>query len=105
LEQIIRTRSIKDDDDRTYLLNLMALIAIKNPRHREGWRNAQEQIWKRVLDLATATPERWAGQIRRAKAAGDIEPDADEDYYRARAFIEADQYRSPCRPVGISNSR
>jgi len=93
LERIIRTRSIKDDDDRTYLLNLMALMAIKNPRHREGWRNAQEQIWKRVLDLATATPERWAGQIRRAKAAGDIEPDADEDYHRARAFIEADQYR------------
>jgi hypothetical protein len=93
LERIIRTRSIKHDDDRTYLLNLMALMAIKNPRHREGWRNAQEQIWKRVLDLATATPERWAGQIRRAKAAGDIEPDADENYHRARAFIEADQYR------------
>jgi hypothetical protein len=93
LERIITTRSIKDEHDRAYLLNLMALMAIKNPRHREGWRNAQEQIWKRVLNLATATPERWAGQIRRAKAAGDIEPDADEDYHRARAFIEADHYR------------
>ena len=93
LDRIIAARSIRNDDDRTYLLNLMALIAIKNPRRREGWRSAQEQLWKRVLDLATATPERWASQIRRAKATGDVAPEADEDYLRIRGFVEADQYR------------
>jgi hypothetical protein len=93
LHRIITTRSIKNDDARAYLLNLMALMAIKNPRHREGWRTAQEQLWKRVLDLATATPERWASQIRLAKAAGDIDADADEDYQRMREFVEVDQYR------------
>lgn len=93
LDRIIMTRSIKNDDDRAYLLNLMALIAIKNPRHREGWRSAQEQICKKVLDLATATPERWASQIRRAKADGYIDADADEDYRRMREFVEADQYK------------
>jgi hypothetical protein len=93
LNRIIRVRSIKNDDDRVYLLNLMALMAIKNPARREGWRSAQEQLWKRVLDMATATPERWAGQIRRAKAAGDVAPDADEDYQRMREFVEADQFR------------
>jgi hypothetical protein len=93
LDRIIATRSIKNENDRAHLLNLMTLIAIKNPRQRESWRSAQEQLWKRVLDLATATPERWASQIRRAKAAGDVDPEADEDYGRMRAFVEADQYR------------
>jgi hypothetical protein len=93
LDRIIAARSISDDNDRTYLLNLMALLAVKNPRHRESSRRFQEQLCKRVLDLATATPERWASQIRRAKASGDIEPDADADYAKMLAFIEADQYK------------
>ena len=95
LERIIATRSIRNENDRVYLLNLMALMATKNPRHRESWRSAQEQLWKRVLALATATPGWWASQIRRAKAAGDVDPDTDEDYERMRAFVEADQYRVP----------
>ena len=93
LGRIIAARSISDHNDRAYLLNLMALLAVKNPRHRESSRSIQEQVWKRVLDLATATPERWASQICRAKVSGDIEPDADTDYTKMRAFIEADQYK------------
>jgi hypothetical protein len=93
LDRIKETRSIRNIEDRAYLLNLIALIGIKNPHHRESWRSAQEQLWKRVLDLATAIPERWASEIRRAKAAGEIPLDADEDYQQMREFVEADQYR------------
>jgi Protein of unknown function (DUF4238) len=93
LDRIVAARSIKDDNDRTYLLNLMALLAVKNPRHRENSRYFQEQLWKRLLDLATATPEMWASQVCRAKASGDIEPDANTDYIKMRAFVEADQYK------------
>jgi hypothetical protein len=92
LERVIRARSINNVDDRAYLLNLMALMAIKNPRRRESWRGFQEQIAKRIMDLATATPERWAAQIRRGKADGYIASDAPEDYQRMRDFIEGDQY-------------
>jgi hypothetical protein len=64
LNRIIAARSIRDDNDRAYLLNLMALLAVKNPRHRENSRRTQEQIWKRALDLAAATPDMWASQIK-----------------------------------------
>lgn len=92
LDRIIRARSISDADDRAYLLNLMALMTIKSPRRRENWRNFVEQITKRRMDLVTATPERFAALIRRAKADGYIDPDAPEDYQRMRDFIEADRY-------------
>src|SRR4029077_18764228 len=36
LSRIIRDRTVKSDDDRAYLLNLMALMTIKNPVRREG---------------------------------------------------------------------
>jgi hypothetical protein len=71
LDRIIAARSIRDENDRRF----------------------QEQLWKRVLDVATATPEMWASQIRHAKAHGHIEPDADTDYTKMRGFVEADRYR------------
>jgi uncharacterized protein DUF4238 len=93
LERIIAQRSITDENDRSYLLNLMCLIAVKNPRHRSNFGRFHEQILKRTMELATATPELFASQIRRAKADGFIEPDAHIDYERMRKFIDGDQYR------------
>ena len=93
LRRIIAARSIQNTADRAYLFNLMGMMAVKNPRSRENMRDFQEQMMKRILALATATPERWASQIRRAKAEGAVSPDADEDYQRIREFVEADQYR------------
>jgi hypothetical protein len=97
LRRIISARSIKDENDRSYLLNLMALLSVKNPLQRENIRGFHEQVLKRILDLATATPERWASQVRRAKADGSIPPDADTDYAGMRAFVKADQYKIKLR--------
>jgi hypothetical protein len=84
-------RSIKNQDDRSCLLNLIALIAVKNPHRRESFRSFHEQIAKRMMHLATATRERWEGQIRRAKAEGYVDKDADVDYQRMRDFVEANE--------------
>jgi hypothetical protein len=98
LSRIIAARSIKDENDRAYLLNLMALLAVKNPTKRDNMRRVQERIWKQVLDVATSSPEMWASQIRRAREEGFIEPDADTDYLKMRAFVDADQYRIEVPP-------
>jgi hypothetical protein len=93
LKRIISAKSIQDLDDQTCLFELMTLFAIKTPQHREGVRQFHEQIAKRILSLATATSEIWASETRRAKAAGAIGPDADEDYETMRGFVDADQYK------------
>jgi hypothetical protein len=98
LSRIIAARSIKDENDRAYLLNLMALLAVKNPAKRENMRRVQETICKQIMDIATSSPEMWASQVRRAKAGGDIEADGDTDYVRMRAFVEADRYKIEVPP-------
>src|SRR5271163_3012576 len=70
LGRIISGRALNDEQDRAYLLNLKALIAIKNPRHRENMRRAQEHTARIIMDLVTSSPERLASQVRRAKADG-----------------------------------
>jgi Protein of unknown function (DUF4238) len=93
LRRITDARSIKGDTDRAYLFNLIAMIAIKNPRRRESFRSFHEQMAKMIMDLATATPERWASQVRRAKKDGFIADDADTNYAKMREFVENNAYR------------
>lgn len=100
LERIIAARSIRDDNDRAYLFNLIGLMATKNPRLRETMRAAQEQTAKIIMDLATSTPQRWAAHIKRAKEDGFIEKDADEDYRKMREFVEKGEYTFDVLPSG-----
>jgi hypothetical protein len=39
LERIIAARSIRQEDDRAFLFNLIGLLALRNPRKREIWRD------------------------------------------------------------------
>src|SRR5271167_3355666 len=86
LDRIIASRSIANENDRTLLLNLIGLFAVKSPRHRESVRSVHEQMLKRMLLLATATPERWKSQIRQAKATGVLGDDDDTDYETIKEF-------------------
>jgi Protein of unknown function (DUF4238) len=91
--QIIANKSIGEADHRGYLLNFIALLAVKSPRHRENFRQFFEQITTQMMSLATATPERWASQIRLMKDKGVIAQDAPDDYERMRKFIEDGRYK------------
>lgn len=93
LVRIAETRSMKHGDDRILVLNLAALIAVKNPRHREATRGFVEKVGKGVMKLALASRERWETQVRQMKAAGVMSADEDPDYEGMKAFVEEDEYR------------
>jgi len=93
LKRIVTVRSIKDDNDRTLVFNLIGLMATKNPRLRESFRVACEHTAKIIMDLATSTPERWASQVRRAQKDSFIAVDADTDYKKMRDFVEREEYK------------
>jgi hypothetical protein len=92
LRRIAAARSIGDENDRALLLNLIGLTATKNPRLRENFRMAHEQSTKIIMDLVTATPERWAAHIKRAQEDGAIKSDKKIDYERMRDFVERGEY-------------
>jgi hypothetical protein len=93
LERIIAAQSIRDAEDRSYLFNLVGLLATRNPRWRERWRDFHERVAKQIMNLVTATPERWASQVAKAQAAGYVSKDADIDYTKMRDFVVGGQYR------------
>jgi hypothetical protein len=99
LTRIIAARSLRNVNDRALLFNLIGLTAIKNPRLRETMRAAREQTTKTIMSMVTATPERWAAHVRRAKEAGYINKDADDDYERLRDFIDKNEYKIEVPPA------
>lgn len=99
LGRIIESRSIKNENDRAYLFNLVAMMAIKNPRLRETFRSAREQTLKMALDLMTATPERWASVQRRAEASGDVEKNSDVTYEQMRDFSKRGEFTIQVPPM------
>lgn len=90
LKRIIAARSVANVDDLSYVLALMALFAARNPARRENWRQFEERVLKRVLELATATPERWASQVRQA-GLGKM-PGGQLPYEKIRDFVERDEF-------------
>lgn len=92
LRRIVTARSIEHPDDRAYLFNLIGLTAAKNPRLRKSFGDFHEQILKMVMDVATATPERWAAQVKQAQKDGFLPEQIDVDYQTMRKFIEHDEF-------------
>jgi hypothetical protein len=99
LERCIAAGAFDAGDDRSYILNLIALIAVKNPRVRANHDRFRKRIMKTAMDLAISSPEIWATQVRKAKASGFIKPDADTDYEKMRAFVKANAYHIVISPA------
>lgn len=79
-------------DDLHLALELVALLAVRNPGRREGLRRFHADVTRRMMDLALATPERWASQVRQAQATGHLGP-VNVTYAQMRDFVEQERYR------------
>lgn len=93
LNRIIATRSLANGDDWWTVLNLIALFAVHNPRWRNQMTEFSTDLMRKMMSLALATPERWASQVTRMKAAGALNNEEPEiSYEEMRAFHEKGEY-------------
>lgn len=70
LDRIIAARQITDDEDRALLLNLVGLLAVKSPRHRENFRAFKESVIRKMLTIVTSKDDIWQAELRKAKEVG-----------------------------------
>ncbi len=82
------SRSINSTRDWTYVLNLITLFAIRNPRSRDGLIEFRDRVAILTMEMALETPKRWEDLIAEAKAAGAVRVDANVTYDDAKDFID-----------------
>ena len=93
LVSIIKARSIANKDHFDYVLNLVGLCAVKNPRQRSNFNDFQWRTLSLAMDAATATKEIWASQIEKARTDGFLEdlPKIDDEEFRL--YWRKDNYK------------
>ena len=87
LERICVQREFSNTDDRILVLNLIALLAVRNPRKRENWRQFHEDISKKLMGFTLSTKERYESSLAGAKKAGVLSAGDDVTYEQARDFV------------------
>src|SRR5262245_18553361 len=68
LERTVRTRGFANPEDRLLILNLLGLIAFRNPRLRETVRGFQESLLKKVAGVMVSTPDRFRAVLDNMRA-------------------------------------
>lgn len=92
LDRLESSKSFSDTDDRILIFNLIALLAVRNPRMRESMRRSHEHQDKIISSMLVSSKELWEGTIRRAVADGYVKPDHGVSYEAFCDFIERDEY-------------
>lgn len=80
------------DEEFSYVINLMALLVVHNPRSRRAMNSARRQTVRVIGDLLTSDRRLFEYHIAKAKGDGFVRQDAEVSFEAIRKFIEDDQY-------------
>jgi Protein of unknown function (DUF4238) len=92
LQRINVARSLADEEDRAYLINLVGLTALRNPRLRETMRQAHEQTARLIMDQVLSSKETYERQMKEMKAAGRGR-DLDVSYEVMKKFVRDGNFK------------
>lgn len=92
LKKIAAERSIRDQEAWRDVVNLMALLGVRNPRTREMFGSFREDIAKTVAGIALATQERWEAQVAAMKRDG-VWKDTSITYEQLKKFLDEGNYK------------
>lgn len=79
-----------DGENRNYILNLMALLAVRSPEQRENMREFQARVAERVMDLLLESRERWESQVEKMEETKGMQSSV--TYEEAKDFHERGEY-------------
>jgi hypothetical protein len=98
----VLTTGVFDGANRNYILNLMALLAVRSPEQRENMRDFQARVAERMIDLMLEDKDRWELSTNQLeKATGESH---NVSYEQAKEFFDRGEYRiEVARERHISN--
>jgi hypothetical protein len=76
------------EDDFCYILSLMGVLAVRNPRHRANFSDFQNNVRLKMLAVQLSSKERWERQLARMRRDGYLEGVPDVPYETLKAQLE-----------------
>lgn len=94
--RIRESQSVADNEDRSLLFMLIAMLLLKNPGMRKRISKPFGELALTTMAMEASDPKRWALKMEQAKKEGTIEKDADTDKLRD-LLLKGDAFK-----VGLS---
>ena len=99
IQNVIRAVQFPDDiDDYIAILNLLCLIAIRNPRRRRLFNQSYERGIRETAKILVSDKQLWERFLKKARTAGEF-PHANVSFEQIKGFIEGDRYRIDVLPI------
>ena len=92
LVQIINDRIITKEDDKAHLINLVAMLSVKNPMRRQWLMDFDNDIFDRVLDHVLQNDNSFDHEVRKAKEVGFITENTEPNRNQIREFLDRQEY-------------
>jgi len=92
LKKVISEKRIPEsDEDYSYLISFIGLLAARVPSVRNLWRNFEEQIHEKILEIAVSSKPIFDTQMSRME--GKVTISGQKEYEEFRDFIQARKYK------------
>ena len=75
------------EDGFSYVLTLMGVLAIRNPRFRANFSEFQNSVRQKMVAVAMSSKERWERQLARMREDGYLEGKPDVPYEQLKAHL------------------
>lgn len=99
IRRVVDSEAFPTDNDWNLILNLLGLIAVRNPKLRGSFNRSHEQVLRRIGDLLVSDKKIWDHHVEKARAAGEVISDR-VSFEDARRFVEDGDYRIEFHPQG-----
>lgn len=98
--RVIETQAYPSDEDYNYILNLIGLIAVRNPKLRASFNRASAHSMNIISHMLVSNKQTFEHHIGKAKEAGYLNSEDNSTYEDMKSFIEGGEYDYEFLPEG-----
>lgn len=91
LRRIASAKSLANFDDLAVVLNLVTLLAVRNPRFRSNMAGFMDRIYRSIGEIIFSDEKRWESTKRQMRASGHEVP-ADVPFEQMQDFIKRGEF-------------
>ncbi|TWJ17538.1 DUF4238 domain-containing protein [Geobacter argillaceus] len=98
--RVVQTQAYPNDEDINYILNLLGLIAVRNPKLRTSFNKAREHMMNMISHMLVSKKEIFEHQVKKAREAGYLSQQNHSSYEDVKRFVEGGEYDIEFLPEG-----
>ena len=98
IRKVICTETFPSDEDCNDIINLLCLIAVRNPQLRRSFNRSRQDMIHQICNLLVSDEKIWDHHLKKAQEAGNV-AETNISFEQAKQFIEDRRYQIEFPPA------